>query len=308
MKLPRTQFSTSLAACVALVPALCFTGDGAAQNARAYTESPLPPPTGSYVTDNSNVIDAATKERLTAILNNLKERADIEFAVVTVPTTGGRRHLRLLARGGARLGHRLEGWREERAAPARRGRRPQVPARRSAATSKATCRTGSSGEIARQRLVPPFRQGDYGKGIADFVQTVVATLAQKRGFSVEGIDRVRLTGPCNAQRRRGARDAEQLRARRVLCHQHRRARRALAVRQGRGGRGGRGGWGGGGGGGGWPPRSSWRTRAAARRERAAAASAAAAGAAVEAVAAAASAASAAAAIRRRRLRRQAGRK
>src|SRR3982751_3077909 len=50
-------------------------------------QSPLPPPTG-YVNDYANVIDAETKKRLETILENLKARADIEFAVVTVKTTG----------------------------------------------------------------------------------------------------------------------------------------------------------------------------------------------------------------------------
>ncbi len=163
-----------------------FTGAASAQNARAYTESPLPPPTG-YVTDNSNVIDAATEERLTAILNNLKERADIEFAVVTVPTTGGRDifdYSLSVARGwgiGSKDGEKngllllvATGDRKYQSQVSRHleGDLPD----------------GLVGEIARQKLVPPFRQGDYGKGISDFVLTVVATLAQKRNFSVEGID------------------------------------------------------------------------------------------------------------------------
>src|SRR5205085_9719607 len=45
-----------------------------------------------------------------------------------------------------------------------------------------------AGEIGRQRLRGPCRSSNYGQGITDFVQTVVATLTEKRGFSVEGID------------------------------------------------------------------------------------------------------------------------
>ncbi|GAC1446606.1 MAG: hypothetical protein NVSMB56_06880 [Pyrinomonadaceae bacterium] len=51
------------------------------------TKSPLPSPTG-YVNDYANVVDPATKQRMETILQNLKQRADIEFAVVTVKTTG----------------------------------------------------------------------------------------------------------------------------------------------------------------------------------------------------------------------------
>ena len=56
--------------------------------ARAETaESPLPSPTG-HVNDYAGVIDAATKQRLETVLENLKQRANIEVAVVTVKTTG----------------------------------------------------------------------------------------------------------------------------------------------------------------------------------------------------------------------------
>ena len=47
---------------------------------------------------------------------------------------------------------------------------------------------GLVGRIQRERLVPQFRQGNYGKGIFDTVQAYIATLAVKRGFSIEGID------------------------------------------------------------------------------------------------------------------------
>ena len=46
---------------------------------------------------------------------------------------------------------------------------------------------GVVGQIQRQRLVPQFRQQNYSKGIRDTIEAYVATLAAKRGFSVEGI-------------------------------------------------------------------------------------------------------------------------
>jgi uncharacterized protein len=71
---------------------------------------------------------------------------------------------------------------------------------------------GLVGEISRQRMVPPFRQGDYGKGVSDFVQTVVATLAQKRNFSVEGIDATQAYRPAERastrRQTRGSRGAQ----------------------------------------------------------------------------------------------------
>ena len=47
---------------------------------------------------------------------------------------------------------------------------------------------GLVGQIQREKLVPAFRQGNYSKGIHDTIEAYVATLAQKRGFTIEGID------------------------------------------------------------------------------------------------------------------------
>jgi uncharacterized protein len=44
------------------------------------------------------------------------------------------------------------------------------------------------GQIQRERLVPQFKKGNYSQGIYDTIQAYVATLAAKRGFSIEGID------------------------------------------------------------------------------------------------------------------------
>src|SRR5450631_3700405 len=49
--------------------------------------SPLPKPTG-YVSDYAGVIDSATKERLEITLGNLDRQQSIQFAVVTIDTTG----------------------------------------------------------------------------------------------------------------------------------------------------------------------------------------------------------------------------
>jgi len=51
-------------------------------------KSPLPPPTG-FVNDYANVIDSASREQLESILTELKNKSAIEFAVVTIESTGG---------------------------------------------------------------------------------------------------------------------------------------------------------------------------------------------------------------------------
>jgi uncharacterized protein len=252
VKLSRNRLSIPLAACVALAWLLAFAGAARGQNARAYTEAPLPQPEGfyKYVSDNAGVIDAGTKERLATILNRLKERADIEFAVVTVPTTGGEdifEYSLALARGWG-IGSKEGEKNALLLVVAVNDRKWRVQVSRHL---EGDMTDGLAGEIARQRLVPQFRQNNYGQGISDFVQAAVATLAEKRGFQLEGIDQsYAYRAPAQRTRPTRAREAGGLGLGGccliivvviILL--------SLAGR-GRGGRGGRGG-GGGGGGGGW---------------------------------------------------------
>jgi uncharacterized protein len=221
------------------------------QNARAYTEAPLPQPDGfyKYVTDNANVIDAGTKERLATILNRLKERADIEFAVVTVPTTGGEDifpYSLSLARGWG-IGSKDNEKNGLLLVVAVNDRKWRVQVSRHLEGDMTDV---LAGEIARQRLVPQFKQNNYSQGISDFVQTVIATLAEKRNFQLEGIDRsyayrapVQRTRPTPTRETRGIGLG-------VCCLIIIVIIFLLSMAgKGRGGRGGRGGWGGGGGGG-----------------------------------------------------------
>src|SRR4051812_47195610 len=59
------------------------------ENGRAGVKSPLPRPVG-FVNDYANVFNGESKRRLESVLKELKDKSEIEFAVVTVETTGGR--------------------------------------------------------------------------------------------------------------------------------------------------------------------------------------------------------------------------
>jgi uncharacterized protein len=147
--------------------------------------SPLPAPKG-YVNDFAGVIDPATKERMEAILTNLKRREDIEVAVVTVRTTGGQEifdYSLRVARGwgigspeGEKNGLLLLIAVDDRNyfIQVSRHLEGDLP-------------DGLVGEVGR-RMREPFREGRYGEGLMTAVQTLVATIAEKRGFSVEGVD------------------------------------------------------------------------------------------------------------------------
>ena len=149
-------------------------------------KSPLPAPTG-YVNDYANVIDAQTKSRLETLLTNLKQRADIEIAVATVPSTNGEdifdyslavaRGWGIGAKGGDKAGLLLlvainDHKYFTQVSDHLEGDLPD----------------GLVGQIQRERLVPQFKKGNYSQGIYDTVQAYVATLAEKRGFNIEGID------------------------------------------------------------------------------------------------------------------------
>lgn len=147
---------------------------------------PLPVPFNPIV-DNAGVIDADTRLRLESIYRGLKERGNIEYAVLTVNTTGDLDifdYSLAVARGwgigskeGDRAGLLLVVAIQDRKYFTHVSRHVEgdLP-------------DGLIGQIQRERLVPAFRQQNYSKGILDTIQAYVATLGAKRNFSVEGID------------------------------------------------------------------------------------------------------------------------
>ncbi|MEJ7615442.1 MAG: TPM domain-containing protein [Pyrinomonadaceae bacterium] len=182
---PATKSSTAAPLAVCLLTLLLGASSIAfAQN----TASPLPAPTG-FVNDFANVVDPASKSRLETILKNLKERADIEFAVATVKTTGQQDifdYSLAVARGwgigpggGEKNGLLLLVAVDDRKYffQVARHLEGDLP-------------DGYVGEVGR-RMRDPFRANRYGEGISNAVQTIVATLGRKRGFNVEGIDQER---------------------------------------------------------------------------------------------------------------------
>ncbi|MBC7910907.1 MAG: TPM domain-containing protein [Pyrinomonadaceae bacterium] len=158
-------------------------------NLTAHAQTPdfeIPQPTGNAVNDFAGVMNEQAKQSLENILINLKKEQKIEFAVVTVKTTGGRdifdyalaigrgwgvgpsqdekQGLLLLVAVDDRKYHTLVS----------RHLQGELP-------------DGTVGTIQRQYLVPAFRAGDYSGGLTATVRAYIDTLAQKRGFSTAGI-------------------------------------------------------------------------------------------------------------------------
>ena len=144
-------------------------------------KSPLPPPTG-HVNDYANVIDNATKLRLEKTLRNLRERARIEFGLVTVKTTGKETifdYSLATARGWGIGGQNgIDGlllmvavddrkWRVQ----VTRGLEADLPE---------DVLTELSGP-----MVEAFRKASYSEGLTNYVAAIIERLKEKRGFKLD---------------------------------------------------------------------------------------------------------------------------
>jgi uncharacterized protein len=149
------------------------------------TQSPLPPPTG-YVNDYAGVIDSATKERLETTLTNLDREQQIQFFVVTIDSTKGRDifdYSLAVARGWG-IGAKDTSKPSLLLLVAIADRKFQDQVSRHL---EGDLPDGLTGQIKRENLVPAFRAGQYGKGIADTINAYVTEVAAKRGFSTDKI-------------------------------------------------------------------------------------------------------------------------
>jgi uncharacterized protein len=163
---------------------LVFASQAVVGAQTATSPIPLPSPFNPIV-DNAHVIDAETRAKLEAIYLNLKERADVEFAVATIDTTGGRDifEYSLDVYRGWGIGSKTNDGFLLLVAIQDRKYYTQVGYH-----LEGDLNDGVVGEIQRTYLVPQFKKGNYNQGIYDTVQAYVATLAEKRGFAIEGID------------------------------------------------------------------------------------------------------------------------
>jgi len=157
-------------------------------HAQPTPESPVPLPVPfNPIVDNAQVIDAATRQRLESIYLNLKERGNIEFAVLTVDSTGDRDifDFSLAVARGWGIGSKEGDHAGLLLVVAIQDHKYFTQVSRHI---EGDLPDGLVGQIQRERLVPAFKQGNYSKGILDTIQSYAATLAAKRGFSIEGID------------------------------------------------------------------------------------------------------------------------
>jgi uncharacterized protein len=178
----------------------CVLWVGAGSARAQVAPCPLPSPEG-YVNDYANAIDPATKQRLETILENLKRVAAIEVAVVTVDTTGDQAifdYSLAVARCWG-IGPKDSEKAGLLFLTAIKDRKYFTQVSRHL---EGDLPDGLLGQIQREKLVPRFREGRYGQGIYDTIEAYIATLAQSRGFSIEGIDQKQSYRETDQSRRR----------------------------------------------------------------------------------------------------------
>ena len=168
---------------VTLAFVLLLLARGSAQAQTAQT--PLPQPTG-YVNDYAGVVDKATKDRLETTLGNLDRQQQIQFAVVTIDTTGGQDIFDYSLAVAREWGI---GSKDTKKASllllvAIKDRKYFTQVSRHL---EGDLPDGLVGQIQREQLVPAFKAEQYGQGLADTIDTYIATVAKNNGFSTDAI-------------------------------------------------------------------------------------------------------------------------
>ena len=182
------HFSKRTAAVLASVILGWLLFPAASLRAQETTATPAPVQTG-HVNDYAGVIDATVKERLENTLANLKDRSGIDFAVVTVKSTEGKKifeyslqiarewKIGSLQSSGESLLIVVSTDDGQYLAQMSRGLRGAMP-------------DGLMGEIS-SRMRAPVDSHNYADALSMAVQTFIKQMSEKRGFSLDGIEQAR---------------------------------------------------------------------------------------------------------------------
>ncbi|MEA2624112.1 MAG: uncharacterized protein QOD06_157 [Candidatus Binatota bacterium] len=162
-------------------------------------DAPLPKPIG-LVSDFAGVVDAATEERITRLLEELRAKTGAEVAVVTVDSTGDEAPFDYAMR-------LAEAWKPGNPAKdegvlflvAVRDHKTQIVTGYGA---EGALPDGKVGEILDGWVVPEFRRGDLARGIENGARAIAAVLAREHGVALSerappaatSPARVRMTG------------------------------------------------------------------------------------------------------------------
>lgn len=151
-------------------------------------EVTIPPPQG-FVSDFAGVIDPATHQQLTSLIQELKDKTSAEIAVVTVETTQPLTAFDYAIKV-------AEAWK-----PGAKGKDNGVVFLVATKDHKMFIATGYGvegvlpdgkvGAIRDQYVTPYFKQGDYARGILAGTQAMATLIAQEYGVTLTGSRSVR---------------------------------------------------------------------------------------------------------------------
>lgn len=163
----------------AMLFCLAAVSASAQQSDWSVLPSPLPSPTG-HVNDFAGVIDEATKQQLETRLREFKQKTNppVEIAVVVVRTTGDRDifdYSLAVARAWG-IGAKADDNPSALLFVAIDDRKYFTQVSRDLEDELPD---GLAGQLQRQNLVPEFRKGNYGKGIADTIEAYIKTIEQR---------------------------------------------------------------------------------------------------------------------------------
>src|SRR6266567_1096083 len=146
----------------------------------------LPAPT-VHVNDFAGVLDAKTKDRIESLLENLKQRSQIDFYVATVESTGSQDIFdfsRQLARDW-NIGNRASGAKTLLLVVSAGEKTSFTQFSKSVQNDLAE---GVLGEVS-QRMRSPLGEGKFSEAVDDGVLHFVNALGQKIGFSLQDIEK-----------------------------------------------------------------------------------------------------------------------
>jgi uncharacterized protein len=154
--------------------------------ASAALAQPLPPPLTQPVNDFARVIDAASAQRLDALIRSLQRATGDVVVVATVDTfqpygTIDEYAVRMFENGGRGIG---EKGRDNGllVLVAVKDRRVKVEV---GYELEQFITDGFAGEVSRDEMAPRFRNTDYGGGLQAGVQRIIGRIAQGRGVTLQ---------------------------------------------------------------------------------------------------------------------------
>lgn len=152
------------------------------QKEQAGVKSPLPRPVG-FVSDNAGVFDEGSRERLESVLRELRDKAEIEFAVVTVKTTEGQPifDYSLAVANGWGVGPKesTKGGLLLMLATNQREWRLQVSRKLEKDLPDEECKR--LGEQSKEL----YANGEYAEGITKYAASIIKRLEETRGFKLD---------------------------------------------------------------------------------------------------------------------------